>query len=269
MSYVSGQGFKVNTLKTFGDLQTFHNEIISQKAFFIPDPELFRLFDVEYLNHMSSENECYYCWLALAVRILQPRHILELGAFAGGSAVCLFQELASSSKLTSVDVKKDLRFCPPEMLEDHRISFVFGNDLDLSIFGEGIPLDIDFLFLDTLHDYKQISNEWAIYQHLLQDGAMVVLDDIRLNNMPRFWEELPYDKYEATKDCHSSGFGIFIFHREIEMDEEERLDKAHLASRKALSSPRIRARRLDKFMSENKKGFQAFSNSLSFFHDLT
>ncbi len=225
----------MHVLDTFGDLESFNDVIMRQRAAFVPAPELFYLFDAESLGYIDSESEWYYGWLALAVRILTPRHVLELGSFRGGSAVCLFQELDAFSKLTSVDLIKDLRFCPPRMLHDPRVSFVLGNDLDLSIYEERVPLDIDFLFIDTVHSFHQISAEWAIYQHLLMDRALVVLDDIRLHDMGKFWEELRYQKLEATEHCHSSGFGAFIFEREVETDEECRLSKAWQASREAMS----------------------------------
>jgi hypothetical protein len=226
----------VKIIEKHGGLESFHNEILLRKAEFVRDSGLFRFFDAQYLSYMDSEDECYYCWLALAVKILKPRHVLELGSFTGGSAVCVFQELAESSRLTTIDILRDLRFCPPEMLKDPRVSFVSGNDLDLSIFQGGVPLDIDFLFIDTAHDYKQVSAEWSIYQHLLLAGALVVVDDIRLNGVGRFWEELPHKKLDISKNCHSSGFGIFVFEREIRINEEQRLSKALQASRKAISS---------------------------------
>ena len=223
-------------LEAFGDLRTLNDEIMSRRESFVPDPGLFSLFDDEYLGYMNSEDEAYYRWLALAVRILQPGHVLELGSFTGGSAVSIFQELARLARLTMVDIEKDLRFCPAEMLEDPRVAFVCGNDLDLSIFGDGIPAGIDLLFIDTVHNYRQISAEWEIYQHLLSDEALVAVDDIRLNDMGKFWDTLRYEKFDATRDCHSSGFGIFIFERGIEMDEQERLNRALQASKNALAS---------------------------------
>jgi hypothetical protein len=51
-----------------------------------------------------------------------------------------------------------------------------------------------------------------IYKDLCKDGALIVLDDIRMNDMYGFWEELAYPKLEITADCHESGFGVFLYH---------------------------------------------------------
>jgi cephalosporin hydroxylase len=73
-----------------------------------------------------------------------------------------------------------------------------------------IPVNVDFLFIDTEHTYEQVSREWAVYKRWLLDGAIVALDDIRMNDMPRFWNELQYEKLDLTEFCHpESGFGVF------------------------------------------------------------
>lgn len=213
-----------------------HAQIMNRVEGFVSNRSLFRLLDEEYSNYLNGEGGYYYRWLAGAVNAMQPRRILELGSYTGGSILCMLQELGQSSELISVDMEKDLRFCPPEVFDDVRIRFVFGNDLDLSIFGGNIPFDVDFLFIDTDHTYQQIAKEWSVYQHLLSNEAIVVLDDIRLNDMYRFWQELDYKKLETTDDCHISGFGFFVFRREPEADEEARLRAAFRASLQALSS---------------------------------
>ncbi|MFZ3062827.1 MAG: class I SAM-dependent methyltransferase [Actinomycetota bacterium] len=219
---------------TMDSLDDFHKEIMSQVEYFTPSPTLFRKLDEEWRSYLNA-TVSYYRWLAIAVKLLKPRRILELGSYTGGSMLCLLQELPPDSEIISVDLERDLRFIPSEVFDDPRIRFVFGNDLDLSIYGDNLPEDIDFLFIDTEHIYQQISREWSIYKYLLKNEAIVVIDDIRLNDMYKFWEELPYEKLEITRDCHDSGFGFFVFHVKFE-ESGQNLIKAYRASLKVMSS---------------------------------
>ena len=69
---------------------------------------------------------------------------------------------------------------------------------------------IDLMFIDTEHNYEQIAQEYALYGPFLRNGAMVVLDDIHLNDgMTRFWNEIPHPKVDTGDALHWSGFGIF------------------------------------------------------------
>jgi len=74
------------------------------------------------------------------------------------------------------------------------------------------------LFIDTDHTFNQISAEWKIYKNLCNPGAIVILDDIRMNDMLDFWKSLPYPKLEITKKCHFSGFGFFLYTEEKQPD---------------------------------------------------
>ena len=178
-----------------------------------PDWRLLRRLDARWRRYVEGEAGNIYQWLTLAVRLVEPRRVLELGAYTGASTLMLYSGLPAGAALVSVDIERDHRFVPPEVLADPRVRIVIGNDLDLSIYGGAIPEEVDFLFIDTEHSHEQISREWRIYRSLLAEEALVVLDDIRMHDMFRFWEEVPHEKCELTHDCHQSGFGVFLFRR--------------------------------------------------------
>ena len=185
----------------------------------------------EYRTYMESGE--YYTWLALATRVLKPKRILELGNYHGSSTIMIYSELTDKTEaFYSVDVVRDLAFVPKKIFSDSRMKFTFGNDLNLSIYDESLPVNLDFLFIDTLHEYRQIRDEWKIYRNLCKPSAIVILDDILLNDMPRFWAELPYPKIDLSKDCHQSGFGVFIYEPENEktLNENERAKRAYIAA---------------------------------------
>ena len=200
-------------------LKKLHEEVISAgRQYELPRHLLSRVND-EYLGYLQqTEGNFYYQWLALLVKIVKPKQVLELGNSHGLSTLMMFSELLNTASLISCDVVKQLDFIPPHVFNDSRLKFYFGNDLNLNIFGNNLPVGIDLLYIDTDHTFTQISSEWEIYKHLCNPGAIVVLDDIRMNDMFDFWDSLQYPKLELTEKCHFSGFGFFLYTEEKQPD---------------------------------------------------
>jgi predicted O-methyltransferase YrrM len=195
------------------DLQQIHRRINTLASAYIPPLELMSKVNSEYREYMWGRNGSgYYAWLALAVRVLKPKRILELGTYRGASTIMMYSELPLDCEwLISVDLEDNRDFIQEVIFADSRVRFVSGNDLDLNIYDGKLPELCDLLFIDTLHERQHVEDEWAIYKHLCSSGALVVLDDIRLNDMWEFWQALPYPKLDITADCHHSGFGIFRY----------------------------------------------------------
>jgi len=224
-----------------GDLKKLHSVILRLSQQFEPPHELLTNAENEYEEWLhgrsgepySSESRNYYIWLALAVKLLRPRNILELGNWYGASTLMMYSSFSDDLvSFTSVDIVKKLDLLTDEVWKDQRTRFVFGNDLNLSIYERKLPLDIDFLFMDSLHELHHLVDEWYIYRHLCVNGALVVLDDIYLENLRSFWDRLPYPKLDISEDCHKSGFGIFIYSSEEAetISSRERIDRAYDAS---------------------------------------
>lgn len=200
--------------KTSGEifLRKIHEEIISSSQQYKLPWQLLSQVNEEYLEYLQNTNgNFYYQWLALLVKNIKPNLILELGNCFGLSTLMMFSQLSETAQLISNDLTNQLKFVPPHVFNDSRLKFYFGNDLDLNIFGDDLPVGIDMLFIDTNHTFEQISAEWKIYKNLCNPGAIVILDDIRMNDMFDFWESLPYPKLELTTKCHVTGFGFFLY----------------------------------------------------------
>ena len=218
-------------LHNLEDLSRFHNTLLKLKEEYKPPYALMEKVNSEYKTFIESG--CYYTWLALATRVLKPKRILELGNYHGASTIMIYSELTDETNaFYSVDLVRDVSFVPDKILLDKKVKFTFGNDLNLSIYEENLPIKLDFLFIDTLHEYRQIKAEWKIYKNLCKPNAVVILDDILLNDLPKFWSELPYPKLDISKDCHESGFGIFIYQPEDkkEPDENVMAKQAYIAA---------------------------------------
>jgi hypothetical protein len=231
--YLSAQYMEKRLLKLCSeeDLVSFHKSLLKLKEDYTPPFHLMNTVNSEYRAYIESGD--YYTWLALATRLLKPKRILELGNYHGASTIMIYSELTDKTEaFYSVDLKRDLSFIPTDIFLDSRVKFTFGNDLNLSIYNELLPVNLDFLFIDTLHEYYQVSYEWKIYKNLCKSNSIVVLDDILLNDMPKFWAELPYPKIDISSDCHNSGFGVFIYQPEDKqiLNEVEMNKRAYIAA---------------------------------------
>lgn len=186
----------------------------------------------EILSYIMEGGEAggYHRWLALLVRNLKLKNILELGNREGASTILLYSELLSDGTLITVDNVHDQRFIPDVMWKDPKVRFVFGDCLDLNSYQGNLPKNIDLLFLDTIHTYEQVSDEFSIYENFLSDDALIVIDDIHLNDKGIFFDNSPYEKFDLTSICHVSGFGLIHYVRKNKMNEDQLNFKAALAS---------------------------------------
>jgi len=169
---------------------------------------------LEVLNKTGQAN-LYYQYLACLVRFLKPKQVIELGASIGLSAIMILTQLEKDAKLYSVDDASDYE----EGMKDWeaidrdypQLIKVIGNDLDLSIYPKDFDIGkTDLVFIDTIHFGGQLMKELNLYMPLLPKGCVILIDDIRLNDMFVVWEAIQDDKIEITNPCHYSGFGMVI-----------------------------------------------------------
>jgi len=165
------------------------------------------------VKNETGQPNLYYQYLACLVRVLKPRQVLELGASIGVSTIMMATQMSLSDKLYSVDDASDYK----EGMKDWEaldreypnVIQVIGNDLDLSIYPKDFDISkTELMFIDTAHYGGQLKKEIDLYFPLLPKGCVVVLDDIRINDMFGIWDSIKQDKLEITYPNHYSGFGI-------------------------------------------------------------
>lgn len=210
-------------------------EAIRSKQYTFPDKLLRKMdpaneFDAENLSYIYGVGGFYYQWLALLVCHLRPHCFLELGSRYGMSTMMIYSELPVDSRLITVDLIRDQRYVPDEMFNDPGVSFVYGDACDLAIYKGAIPLDINVLYTDTVHTYEQVKSEYDIYEPLLANEALIIVDDLKWNDKGRFFEEWPDEQYDLTELCHGSGFGVMVYRRIAAVEREQRILQAALAS---------------------------------------
>ena len=177
-------------------------------------------FDAELLSYLvdGGESGGYFHWLTRIAALSDAKLIVELGNRYGSSTVALYHGLKPDQTLITLDIAKDQRYVPDHIFEDARVKFVFGDCLDLNAYGDArtpIPVDIDIFWTDTIHYYEQVRDEFYVYEPPFADEALIAIDDIRLNDKGKFFEEVNYPKHDLTSLCHVSGFGAIHYVRPV------------------------------------------------------
>ena len=86
---------------------------------------------------------------------------------------------------------------------------IVGDDLDLSQWSKDLDLGkTDLWFIDSEHTAKQLRAELELYKPFFKKGTIILFDDIHMDELWPVWQELPYEKLDATDPLHYSGFGI-------------------------------------------------------------
>jgi cephalosporin hydroxylase len=131
----------------------------------------------------------------------QPKNILEVGMFEGGSLV-LFDKLYEPEKLVGVDIRRD----PIEPLERYRknrqhILPLYGtsqNDQNLpSILRREFPDGIDLIVDDASHQYRLSGATFHLCFPFLKPGGLYVIEDWSWSHKPEYqvpthpWYEKP------------------------------------------------------------------------------
>lgn len=129
-----------------------------------------------YNNPLGSGG--YYHFIKLLIEEIKPKTVLELGSHYGLGVLAVMSTLPKKSKFITVDVVTDLSGVPKEILNDPRFRHVNGNCLDLQIYGDIPPSNIDLLICDTIHTYDQLAGEIKTYSDLLADEAIILVDDL-------------------------------------------------------------------------------------------
>lgn len=169
--------------------------------------------DLLYMSFIESKDQHYITFLNFLIKKLKPSNIVELGNREGLSTISIYDASQKiNSNFYSIDIEKDLRYCPEHMYNDPKMHFLFGDVCSLEII-KRLPRKIDFFFTDTLHFDFQLRDEWEIYQHLLSDKALIAIDDININDKRKLFDEVHFAKWDLTELCHSNGWGLFLFER--------------------------------------------------------
>lgn len=210
----------LSTQKELNKANELDKKVHEYLQYFDVNPLMFHMTKVPEGQWLEVKDETgqanlYYQYLACLIRAIKPKQVLELGASIGVSTIVMATQLSNDAKLYSVDDESDYR----EGMRDWeaidkeypQLIKVKGNDLDLSIYPKDFDISkTDLVFIDTAHYGGQLKKELDLYLPLLKKGCVILIDDIRLNDMFVVWESIQDDKIEITNPCHYSGFGMVV-----------------------------------------------------------
>lgn len=159
----------------------------------------------------------YYRYLAELVSRVNGRVFVELGTCGGGCS----RHVALKNPNTTV-VTIDIAKLPQVTLAEQQspnFHFYLGDSVELAkTLGEKYSQQIDVMFIDTVHEYDHVMNEFNAWKQYLAKPAIVCFDDLNREGMDRAWRDLPGLKtgFHDLKTLHiagapnDGGFGALI-----------------------------------------------------------
>ena len=144
--------------------------------------------------------------------------IVELGNREGLGILSIYDALSENSELYTLDIVDDVRFVNDKIKSDSRVHILNDfNSLDVDRIEKTFEKkSISMIFLDTIHTYEQVLEEFKLWEPYMKDDCVMLIDDIRPSMTGRtkwrFHTELDYTyKYDVTEWAHNdTGFGVYL-----------------------------------------------------------
>ena len=144
--------------------------------------------------------------------------IVELGNREGLGILSIYDALSENSELYTLDIVDDVRFINNKIKSDSRVHILNDfNSLDADRIEKTFEKkSISMIFLDTIHTYEQVLEEFKLWEPYMKDDCVMLIDDIRPSMTGRtkwrFHTELDYTyKYDVTEWAHNdTGFGVYL-----------------------------------------------------------
>jgi predicted O-methyltransferase YrrM len=172
----------------------------------VPDNRPAWLREMPYAMETLSH---YYRLIWELVKQKKPAYSLEIGIDKGGSTLTLAAAHPAGS-VVSVDISKDACENARRIAEAHGLrNLVVANDDSLRNIKllRTIGKKADLLFLDGRHDFEHCYAEYIEYRPFMQQGGIILFDDIHESRqMETAWEYVVDPKVELPR-AHHSGFG--------------------------------------------------------------
>ena len=147
----------------------------------------------------------YYPFLYLVAQKLQPKLVVELGVLDGRSTAH-FAHGAPNARIVGIDLDIPTASFPYPHLE-----FWQGDTLDMVQRIADIKIPISLLFVDATHTAENALGEYLLYSPLMENGGIILFDDIFMEGMMSLWPQIPEPKFASDKLHGSCGFGIAIW----------------------------------------------------------
>lgn len=133
--------------------------------------------NVNILNPRMLSGQFQGKLLSMISKIINPKHILEIGTYTGFSALCFAEGLKKDGTLTTIDINEELEEFTQGFFDKSafkkNINYIIGNAIDV------IPTlnkKIDLVFIDA--DKSNYINYFNLVLPLMNSGGVILADNV-------------------------------------------------------------------------------------------
>ncbi len=191
-----------------------------------PEPEhlykLYRATNVELLHGRMASGHLQGRLLKMLVQMIRPKNILEVGTFAGYSAICMAEGLEDGGKVYTFEINDEQEDFTRTWIESSdvvdKIEFIIGDAIEEA---PKLGITFDMAFIDG--DKRTYVETYEMVLKILSHGGFMLVDNT-------LWDEHVID--EAYMKDHQTK-GILKFNDFVAKDS--RVEKVILPLRDGLT----------------------------------
>lgn len=191
-----------------------------------PEPEhlykLYRATNVELLHGRMASGHLQGRLLKMLVQMIRPKNILEVGTFAGYSAICMAEGLEDGGKVYTFEINDEQEDFTRPWIESSdvadKIEFIIGDAIEEA---PKLGITFDMAFIDG--DKRTYVETYEMVLKILSPGGFMLVDNT-------LWDEHVID--EAYMKDHQTK-GILKFNDFVAKDS--RVEKVILPLRDGLT----------------------------------
>lgn len=183
---------------------------------------LYRATNIELLHGRMASGHLQGRLLKMLVKMIRPKNILEIGTFAGYSAICLAEGLEEGGKVYTFEINDEQEDFTRPWIESSamadRIEFIIGDAIEQA---PRLGVEFDMAFIDG--DKRTYIESYEMVMQVLRQGGFILADNT-------LWDEHVIDPQYA-KDAQTRG--ILQFNDHVAADD--RVEKVILTLRDGLT----------------------------------
>ncbi len=115
--------------------------------------------------------------LSMISKMINPKHVLEIGTFTGYSAICLAEGLQAGGSLHTIDINEELQSMIERYLDEagiaDKVHLHIGNAMDIVPTIEG---NFDLVYLDA--DKDNYANYYDMVFDRVNPGGYIIADNV-------------------------------------------------------------------------------------------
>lgn len=184
--------------------------------------KLYRATNIELLHGRMASGHLQGRLLKMLVEMIRPKNILEIGTFAGYSAICMAEGLEADGKVYTFEINDEQEdFTRPWIEKSEvadRIEFIIGDAISEA---PKLGVEFDMAFIDG--DKRTYLESYEMVLQILRPGGFILADNT-------LWDEHVVDP-SYLKDAQTKG--ILKFNDFVAQDS--RVEKVILPLRDGLT----------------------------------